>query len=264
MNVFLHELKEYRKSIFIWACSMTLLSVLYIMLFKGFGSEIESFKEFLSNMPDAIIKAFNILIDSISTLEGFYSFVFSFVVLCGAIQAMNLGTDILSKEIRDKTADFLMTKPISRICIMKSKIAAVFTALIITNIIYLGLTISVAVAIVDTFNLKVFVLISITMFFVQLMFAALGILVSVLARKIKSVISVSLSTVFGLYILGSLGSIIGEEKVRYLSPFRYFDPVYIIEHAAYEWSFVVVGLIFIIGATVASYLIYLKKNIYSV
>ncbi|MDF2934456.1 MAG: transporter permease [Chryseobacterium sp.] len=264
MNIFLHELKECRKSIIIWACSMTLLAVMYIFLFKGLGSDIEDFKVFLNNMPDAMKKVFNIYIDSISTLEGFYSFVFSFVVLCGAIQAMNLGTAIVSKEVRDRTADFLMTKPVSRIRIMTSKLMAAFSALVITNVVYLVLTILAAVTVVNAFNLKIFFMISLTMFFVQLIFMALGILVSVLAGKIKSVISVSLSTVFGFYILSSLGSFLGEERVRYLSPFRYFDTAYIIEHAAYETSFVVVSIVFIIAAIAGSYLVYIKKDVHAV
>jgi ABC-2 type transport system permease protein len=243
---------------------MTLLAVVYIFLFKAIGRDIENFKAFLNNMPDVIKKGFNILIDSISTLEGFYSFVFSFVILCGAIQAMNLGTAIVSKEVRDRTADFLMTKPVSRMRIMTSKLLAAFSALVITNIIYLGLTIFAAIAIVDAFNLKIFFMISLTMFFIQLMFMALGIMISVIAGKIKSVITVSLSTVFGFYVLGSLGSIIGEERVRYFSPFRYFDPVYIIQHAAYENSFIVTGVVFVIAAIAVSYLVYIKKDIHAV
>ena len=264
MNIVLHELKAYRKSIIIWACSMTLLAVLYIFLFKGLGHDIENFKAFLNNMPDVIKKSFNIFIDSISTLEGFYSFVFSFVVLCGAIQAMNIGTAIVSKEIREKTADFLMTKPVSRYSIMTSKLLAAFSALVITNIIYLGLTILAAFAVVNEFNLKLFFMISVTMFFVQLIFMAMGIIISVIVGKIKSVISISLSTVFGFYIIGSLGSFLGEERVRYLSPFRYFDTAYIIEHAAYETSFVVVSIVFIIAAIAGSYLVYIKKDVHAV
>ncbi len=264
MNIFLHELKSYRKSIFIWACSMTLLSVLYILLFKGLGNDIEDFKAFLNNMPDVIKSVFNIYIDSISTLEGFYSFVFSFVVLCGAIQAMNIGTAIVSKEIRDKTADFLMTKPVSRSTILTSKLLAAFFTLTITNIIYLGLTILAAIAIVGDFNLKLFFMISVTLFFIQLIFMALGFIVSVVAGKIRSVISISLSTVFGFYILGSLGSFLGEERVRYMSPFRYFDTAYIIKNAAYEASFVVIGLIFVIAAIAGSYLVYTKKDVHAV
>lgn len=264
MNIFLHELKAYRRSIIIWACSMTLLSVMYIFIFKGLGQDIENFKAFLNNMPDVMKKVFNIYIESMSTLEGFYSFIFSFVVLCGSIQAMNIGTAIVSKEQRDKTADFLMTKPVSRINIMTSKLIAAFSVLVITNIIYLVLTIIAATVVVNEFSLKLFFMISVTMFFVQLIFMALGIMISVIVGKIKSVISVSLSTVFGFYIIGSLGSILGEERVRYMSPFRYFDTAYIIEHEAYEVSFIVIGIAFVITAIAGSYLVYLKKDIHAV
>lgn len=262
MNIFWHELSAYRKSIVIWACSMSLLAIVYIFLFKGLGSDIENFKMFLNNMPDVVKKSFNILVDSISTLEGFYSFIFSFVVLCGAIQAMNLGTAILSKEVREKTVDFLLTKPVSRLRILTFKLLAAFVVLVITNIIYQVLTTLVAVTVVDVFRLKIFFMISLTLFFVQLIFLAVGILISVIVGKVNSVISVSLSTVFGFYILGSLGSFLGEEKVRYFSPFRYFDATYIIQHAAYETSFVIIGISVMAATIISSYLIYSKKDMH--
>ncbi|WP_010244216.1 ABC transporter permease subunit [Acetivibrio cellulolyticus] len=264
MNIFLHELRAYRKSVIIWSLSMSLLAVMYIFIFKGLGEDIESFKVFVNNMPDVMKKVFNLYLGNISTLVGFYSIVFPFVVLCGAIQAMNLGIAIVSKEIRDKTADFLMTKPVSRERVLTSKVLAVSSSLAITNIIYLGLTILSATAIVGDYNLKLFLMISVTLFFIQLMFMAIGIIVSVIAGKIKSVISISLSTVFGFYIIGNLGLIIGEEKVRYISPFRYFDAAYIIQNAAYEASYVIAGIIFVISAIVGSYLIYKKKDIHAV
>lgn len=264
MNIFLHELKAYRKSVIIWASSMAVLAIMYIFVFKALGNDIADFKVFMENLPDVMKKAFNIYLDNLTTLVGFYSFVFSFVVLCGAIQAMMIGTGIVSKEIRDKTADFLMTKPVSRDRVLTSKLFAAVTSLAITNIIYLVLTIFAAAAVVGEFDLRLFLMVSATMFFVQLMFMALGIIISVIAGKIRSVVSISLSTVFGFYIIGTLGSVIGEENVRYVSPFRYFDPGYIINNASYETSFIVTGAVFVIAAIAASYILYLKKDIHAV
>ncbi|OPZ94232.1 MAG: ABC-2 family transporter protein [Firmicutes bacterium ADurb.Bin419] len=264
MNIFLHELKAYRKSTIIWSLSMYGLAIMYILIFKGLGEDIEAFRVFISNLPDMAKKLFNIYLDSISTLEGFYSIVLPFVLLCGAIQAMNLGISILSKEVRDKTADFLMTKPVSRVLVLSAKIFAAFSLLLVTNIIYLVLTVTSTTAIVAEYNVKLFLMLSLTLFFVQLIFMFLGIIISVMAGKIKSVISISLSTVFGFYIIGSLGSVIGEDKARYISPFRYFDAGYIIRNAAYETSYIIVGCVFIIAAIAGSYLIYKKKDIHAV
>ncbi len=264
MNIFLHELKAYRKSIIIWAGSMAALSALFIFIFSSAAGDFEAVKNIMENVPEALRKVLSIYVDSISTLEGFYSFVFVYIVLCGAIQAMNLGTSIVSKEIREKTADFLLTKPVDRKTILTAKLLAALFSLIITNIIYLLISVSMTATVKSEFSMKIFLMISLTLFFVQLMFMALGVMVSVIAGKIKSVISISLSTVFGFFIISALGSVLGDEAVRYITPFKYFDTAYIIKNAAYETSFVIIEIIFIIAAIAASYLVYTKKDIHAV
>jgi ABC-2 type transport system permease protein len=264
MNIFLHELKAYQRSIIIWALSMAALAVMYIFIFSGLAEDIQSFITLLNNMPEVVKKMLSIYVDSLSRLEGFYSFVFMYVVLCGAIQAMNLGVSIISKEVRDKTADFLLTKPVSRKDILTYKLLAAVTSLVITNIIYLAITVSATFTVKSEFSMKIFLMISSTLFFVQLMFLSLGIVVSVVARKIKSVISISLSTVFGFFIVSMLGSVIGDEAVRYISPFKYFDSAYILNNAAYETSYIIVGTLFVITSIAASYYLYVKKDIHAV
>jgi ABC-2 type transport system permease protein len=187
--------------------------------------------------------------------------VFVYVVLCGAIQAMNLGISIVSKEVREKTADFLLTKPVSRERILTSKLLAALASLVITNIIYLIITVPITLTVKSEFSMKIFLMITATLFFVQLMFISLGVIVSVIAGKIKSVISISLSTVFGFFIISMLGSVFGDKAVRYISPFKYFDLAYIVKNSAYETSFIIVGIIFVIAAIAASYLVYVKKDI---
>ena len=264
MNIFLHELKAYRKSLIIWSCSMAALSSLYIIMFSGIQSDIENFKNLLKSMPEGVRRLLGIYIDSISTLEGFYSFVFVYVVLCGAIQAMNLGLSVVSKELRDKTADFLLTKPVSREKILTSKLLAALTSLMITNLIYLAITVLMTLTVKSEFSMKIFLMISVTLFFVQLIFMALGVLVSVIVGKIRSVISISLSTVFGFFIISMLSSVIGEKTVRYISPFKYFDLEYIVKNGAYESKFIIIEIIFIIISVAASYVIYMKKDIHAV
>ena len=265
MNIFLHELKAYRKSTIIWTCSLAALAVMYIFIFAALGNDIGKFQEFIGRLPDVARKALSIFAESLSTLQGFYALVFVYVVLCGAIQAMNLGTSIISKEVRDKTADFLLSKPVSRVKIVTCKLLAAVTSLVITNILYILITSFVAMNIKsESFNLKVLLMISGTLFFVQLIFMSLGFIVSVIVPKIKSVISVSLVTVFGFFIAGMIGSIIGEKAVRYITPFKYFDLEYIIKNASYETPFIVLSIVIVAAAISASYFIYSKKDIHAV
>jgi ABC-2 type transport system permease protein len=243
---------------------LAVLIIFFLSIFPSFSRDAAEFEKLLQGYPEAVRKAFG-LESNIFSFLGFYSYVFLYIMLCGAIQAMNLGTSILSKEVRQKTADFLLTKPVAREEIITAKLLAALTTLIITNIIYL-VTAGIMAFIVntETFNMKIFILISITLFFVQLIFMALGVVISVIVLKIRSVIAVSLSTVFGFFIINMFGSVIGDEALRYITPFKYFETGYIIKNSAYEMPYVIVSIVFVIAAIGASYLIYSKRDIHAV
>jgi ABC-2 type transport system permease protein len=184
-------------------------------------------------------------------------------VLFASIQAMNLGVSIVSKEVRDKTADFLMTKPVSRKKILTAKLLAAFTTLAVTNIVYIVVVLISTLTVKSAYNLKIFLMITFTMFFVQLIFASIGVLISIVSGNIKSPISASLITVFGFFSVSMLGAIIGEDTIRYLSPFKYFMPEFILKNGAYETTFVFVSIFVVFVSIFVSYIIYLKKDIHT-
>lgn len=262
MNIYLHELKSYRKSTIIWTLSLCFIIVFFFSLYPSFSNNAE---QIFGSFPEVVRKAFGILLDYISSILGFYSYIILYVILIGAIQAMNFGASVISKETRDKTADFLLTKPVTRVQIISSKIMATLTCLLITNIIYLLVATMMAyIMSKDALDISTFLMISLTLLFIQLIFFTLGILISVLLPRIKSVISITLGTVFSLFILNMFGSVIGEKAIRYFTPFKYFDFTYIITNKAYEVRFIIIELIIIIISVVLSYIIYIKKDIHSV
>lgn len=201
MNIFIHELKVYRKSTIIWTCSLAAIIILFLSMYPAFSQDITAAKKMLEAFPEGVRKALGLSLDMFSTLLGFYSYVFIYLMLCGSIQAMNLGTSILSKEVREKTADFLLTKPVSRIKIMTAKLLAALTSLIITDVIYL-IVAGIMFSALQTgpYSFKIFLMISATLLFVQLLFLSLGVIVSVVVPKIRAVLPISLGTVFGFFI----------------------------------------------------------------
>ena len=262
MNMYLHELKVYRKSTIIWTCSIIAIIAIFMSMFTSFSKDAKLVQEMMQNFPEAMRKALGFSTLDMSTLLGYYSFLFTFILICGAVQAMNLGVGILSAEVREKTADFLLVKPVTRHKVITSKLLAALTSIVITNILYLVATIIRINALKsDDYSLKLLILISLSLFFVQLIFIALGFIISVIVKKIKSVLPVSLGVVFGMYILNSLGSAIGDEKIRYISPFRYFDTSYILENGAYEVPLMIISIIFVVITIAASYILYSKKDI---
>ncbi|MDA8441649.1 MAG: ABC transporter permease subunit [Peptococcaceae bacterium] len=262
MNIYLHELSMYRKSTLVWSLAIVALVVVMLAMFPAFAQDAAGVQKILQGYPAAVRQAIGLNLSTITSFLGFYSFIYLYVMLCGAIQAMNLGTSILSQEVRDKTADFLLTKPVTRQKIMTAKILAALTCLVLTNICFFAAATIMARAVnTASYSRQIFLLLTATVFLVQLMFLTLGILISVLMPKIKSVLSISLGTVFGLFILNMFGSTLGDTTLRYLTPFKYYDPAYIIKHSAYETSFVVVEILFIVVAISASYFLYARKDI---
>lgn len=265
MNVYRFELRSYRGSILSWTISLAFVCVFFMALYPTYANNADDLKQILAGYSNNVLSMFGLDIDSFFSILGFYSFTFVYLALCAAIQATNLGLSIISKENRNKTADFLLTKPINRSQILTGKLLAVLTALVITNIVFV-LVAAAAASIVSTeeLNLSIFVLISLTLFFIQLVFAAISLLIGVVYSKIKSIISVSLSIVFGFFILSMLQSVLGDEALRYITPFKYFDPGYIIANAGYDMTFVVLAILVIAVSVAVSYILYMKKDVHSV
>lgn len=266
MNMYLHEIKSQRKSVFIWILVLLGLAALFLSIYPSMAADAADFKKMLGNYPPAVRAILGINLDYITSLLGFYSMIFSFIALCGAIQAMILGASILSRESRERTADFLLVKPVSRAKVVSAKLLAAFTSILITDFIFIALSTLLANSVkTSDFSVRLFFMINLTLFFIQLIFLTLGMVISVFFKKLKSVLPLSLGVVFGLYMVGVLFASGEEEKVvRFLSPFKYFDITYIIDNSGYEAPYLATGAVVAAVAVVISYLVYIKKDIHAV
>lgn len=265
MNMYIHELKSMRKSTIIWTCSIIALALIYFSVYPGMAKDASDFKRLLAGYPAPLRAALGISLDSITSILGFYSMVFSFIVLCGAIQAMNFGTSVLSKESRERTADFLLVKPVSRFAIVTAKLLAAFTMILITDIIYSAASLGLAYAVKTAdFSIKLFLMINMSMFFIQIIFMALGLAVSVFFKKLKSVLPISLGTVFGFYIIGAIAATGKNDAGRFISPFKYFDTSYIIKNGNYETRYLIAGAAIVVLSILISYVVYIRKDIHAV
>ena len=265
MNIYLHELQSLRKSAIMWTIAMIALAGLYFGIYPAIVKDASGFTQIMGSYPASIRATLGVSLADITSMLGYYVMVYMLVALLAAIQAMHCGVSILSKESRERTADFLLVKPISRSAIVNAKVLASITVLVATSGVYYVVALILA-EIVKTapFNGTVFLLINLTLLFLQFIFLAIGLFLSVLFSNIKSVLPISLGVVFGFYILGALIATGKNGADRYLSPFRYFDAQYIIAHKGYETSNLLLGVvIFVVGIGV-SYIICGRKGIHAV
>lgn len=262
MSIYWQELRFYRRSMLIWIITLCSIAIVFLSMYNGLAAQIDSFKAVISNYPKALLAIINFKFEMFYSIYGFLGYLMTFIWLAGAIQAANLGVSAISKEVSGKTADFLLSKPISRNSVLIQKLLAILTVLVVTNIAFTTFAVLGARLISpSTFELKLCVLIALTLFFVQLFFLFIGFLLGTVLPKVKSVISVSMPLVFGLFILSSFSSILEKPETFYFSAFKYFDAYYIFQNGHYDYKYLWTLLGIMAFCTVISFVVYNRKDI---
>ena len=196
-------------------------------------------------------------------MTGFYGFVLVFVQLCLAIQSGNYGFGLVSIEESEWTADFLLSKPVSRSAVLTSKLLAAMTSLLITDLVVW----SASVLSIWLFREgrevdgQVLSLLFLSLFIFQFFFLAVGLLISLLVRRVRSVTPYSLSLGFGTYVLNAFSGIFSDVKLEYLTPFKHFDPMYIIQERGFDERFLLLNVSVTLVAVAISYVLYLRRDI---
>lgn len=266
LNIFLYESKSLLKSVLIWGVSIFSVIFFMMLFFPAFSADASVMEKIMENYPEALLKAFGMSSGlSMASVLGYFSFTFVIAQLFLAIQAANYGFSVLSIEEREFTADFLMSKPVSRISILVGKFAASTVALLVMN----GITWFSTFFSIELFrggklyDKEALIILLSSAFLFQMLFLVFGMAVSVSLKRIRNVLSFSLAISFGTYILNAVRAIVGGDILGYLSPFYYFEVGYIFENSAMRpgMLLVVVG---IIGCCIGTTLIlYTKRDIHS-
>ncbi len=264
-NIYLHELRIRWRSVFIWLAGLLGLHLLYLPFFPALAEQAEMIDRMMANFPPEFLAAFGMNGVDLSTVLGFYSFVFTVVQLLLAIQAANYGFGLLSVEEADRTADFLMTKPVSRRGIWLSKVLAALTSLLVTEagvwlIAFVTIPAFVGGRAWDA-ALLAKLLFSLLPF--QLVFFSIGLAVSTLVRRIRSVTPYGLGLGFGMYVLNAFSGTLGDTKLEWLTPFKHFDPPGIITSGTYSNLVWLSAAATALGLAVA-WVRYLRRDIPSV
>jgi ABC-2 type transport system permease protein len=79
----------------------------------------------LDALPPALLTAFDLQAFNLTTISGFFGLTFTYYALILSIAATMWGSDIISKEERDKTVEFSLSMPVTRSHLVTSKTMAV-------------------------------------------------------------------------------------------------------------------------------------------
>ena len=266
-NLFLRELKRNAFSLIIWTVIITFLISVTMAVYPVFVQNQSKIIGMMSLVPSELLqfKGISNFNDLLSVL-GFYEVNnIIYMMVLGSIYSIVLSSGILLKEEYNKTAEYLLTRPLTRDEIFVSKLAVLTLNVFLLNLV----TALTGLICLELFkngpvSLRAFLILSLYTLLLNILFGAIGLFMSTLVKRAKPITTLSIGLVLVFYFIFTLSKITeGIAKIGYLSPFRYVNtnatnPAYGIDflHLAY---FIGISLIL----TGLSYRIYKRKDIYT-
>ena len=186
-----------------------------------------------------------------------------YIVVLLAIYTSSTGATIISKEEKNKTAEFLLTKPISRKSIFGTKLLTLFT---LTFAAYMVQTITAIIFVTALGGEHVNWLVFITMhshgLILILFFTCVGLFLSMLIKPKKNFMGMMVGIVFGSYFLNTIAKAADTVSwIGYISPFHYLDFAVSVPNYSINYTSVGIMLFLSIMLLIISYKIYEKKDI---
>ena len=207
MNIFLRELKANLKSLLIWGGIVILFLTVGFSKFSAYYENPELLA-ILDTMPPAVLEAFNFSAFNLTTVTGFFGIMFTYFALLLSISAAMWGSDIISKEERDKTVEFSLTLPVTRGKLITAKIlAALVNCVGLLLITWGAVRFNVAKYQPDSEFYAFLTLSILALFILQMIFLAVGVFLGCAMKQYRRVSSVAVSLLLGTYFLSIVSSL---------------------------------------------------------
>lgn len=263
MNIFLMELKAHRKSLILWCIGIIFLVVSSMAKYAGLSTSGQSMNELLAGMPKSLQAIMGTGTLDLSTAIGYFGILTIYLYLMATVHAAMLGANIISKEERDKTAEFLFVKPVSRSKIISSKLLAALVNIVIINIItwvssfYMVKIFSEGESVsgdITTIMAAIFIL--------QILFLVIGSAIAAVSKNPKKAGSISTGILLITYILSIVIDLNENiEYMKFLSPFKYFESKNVMFGGGLDPVFVLLSLSMIAVLTMGTFVFYKNRDL---
>ena len=260
MTILKHELRRGRAAFWIWTGSVGFLLAVCIFLYPEMKGEMESVGDIFASMG-SFTAAFGMDRLNFGTLLGYYAIECGNVLgLGGAFYAALTAASALCKEERDRTADFLLTHPVTRVRVLWEKLGAVALEITALNGIIFALSIGSIAAIGEPVPWKELGLLHLAYYLLQLELA--GILFGVSAALRRGGAAVGLGMAAGFYALNLIANLTDSAAfLKWITPYGYCDGASIVNDGTLDWPKLAVGAAFCAAGILIARLHYPRKDI---
>lgn len=263
MNIFIREIKANFRTLLIWSGIVALFVWIGFSKFSAYADNPEMLA-ILDSMPPALLEAFQFNAFNLTTLTGFFGVMFNYFALTLSVAAVMWGSDIITKEERDRTVEFSLTLPIRRSRLVSAKILAA-----LVNCVLLVLVTSAAVWLsAQTYQPEAAFYAfmrqgMLALFFIQLIFLAVGIFLGCAMKQHKRASSVAVSILMVTYFLSIISGLQENlEPLKYFTPFKYFNPADLLQQAKFDPGFVGLAGALITVLIAGAYYAYQRRDLY--
>ncbi|MBM7613830.1 ABC transporter permease subunit [Alkaliphilus hydrothermalis] len=263
MNIFLREMKAHRKSLIIWSVGIVLLITSGMGEYSAVSSSGKTMNELVESMPRSIKAIMGVGTLDLSKASGYYGILFLYVSLIGAIHAVMTGCNIIAKEERDKTSEFLLVKPVSRKSIITSKLLATLVNLMIINTVTLVSSIYITGYYGKGEKMTGDIItLMMGLFLLQLLFMTIGTAIAAINRKPTKSIGLSTGILMFSFLLSIVIDMNGKiEPLKYLTPFKYFEAKNIMYGGGLDLFYVLISIGIATVLSVFTYCFYQQRDI---
>ncbi len=262
MYIFKQELKSEKLTTAIWSLSIGLLVAICVLMYPDMESQMEGVNELFSSMGN-FTSAFGMDQLNFGTLLGFYAVEGGNILgIGGAFFAAIVGVTALMKEEQLRTAEFLLTHPVSRARVVTEKLISVFVIIIILNMVVFGCSVLSILFIGEKVFTKELLLFHLAYLFMQLEIA--GICFGISAFLTKSGIGIGIGVAGLMYLLNIVANISEDAKaLKYITPFGYTEGADIINTQEINIHYLIPGIILMLIGIACAYIKYTRKDIAS-
>lgn len=260
MTLVKHELRQGKLSFWIWTATIGFLLAVCIFLFPEMKGQMDSVNDVFASMG-SFTEAFGMDRLNFGTLTGFYAVECGNVLgLGGAFFAALCAAGILSKEEKGKTAEFLLTHPVSRPTVVTEKLIAVLVQVTAMNLLIYALSLVSIAAVGEEIPWKEISLLHLAYYVLQLELASICFGISAFLRR--GSVGVGLGVAVLMYFLNLIANIADSASfLKYITPFGYCEGADIVANGSLDGAKILIGAAISVGAVAIAYAKYSKKDI---
>ncbi|MBS8266144.1 ABC transporter [Mesobacillus boroniphilus] len=262
MNLFKREMKANRKSLIIWSIGVIFMVASGMGKYASMEGTGQSMNALMAEMPKSLQAIMGTGSLDLSTPLGYYGVLFLYLAVMGTIHAAMIGSNIIAKEERDKTIEFLLVKPVSRTRMITSKLLAALVNVLIFNAVTFASSVGMVRKYAEGEDVTGDItLLMVGMLILQLLFLVIGTAIAAIYKHAKKATSLATGILLFLFIL-SIAIDLNEklDGFKFLTPFKYYDAKIVLQEGGFEPLYLALSGLLLLGLTIVTYVFYRKRD----